>query len=140
MFKLNVSCSNPLTSPNLQNLLNFLNLIMTWHKISESRDELFQGENNLTEIEVEGKLVCVGKYQDKLKACAAKCPHAGGRMSEGYIDTLGNIVCPLHRYKFSTENGRNVTGEGYFLKIYQVEERADGIYIGIEERKSLFGI
>ena len=112
---------------------------MFWKKIAESRAELFQGENNLAEIEVDGKLVCVVMHEEKLKACAAKCPHAGGKMATGYIDALGNIVCPLHRYKFSLENGRNVTGEGYFLKIYKVEEREEGIFIGIEEKKGLFG-
>ena len=112
---------------------------MFWKKIAESRAELFQGENNLAEIEVDGKLVCVVMHEEKLKACAAKCPHAGGKMATGYIDALGNIVCPLHRYKFSLENGRNVTGEGYFLKIYKVEERVEGVFIGIEEKKGLFG-
>lgn len=112
---------------------------MVWYKIAESKEELFSSGKNLTEIEVGGKVVCVTMHQEKLNACAAKCPHAGGKMSEGYVDVLGNIVCPLHRYKFSLENGRNVTGEGYFLKIYKIEEREDGVFIGIEEKKGLFG-
>ncbi len=107
---------------------------MFWKKIAESRDELFQGENNLAEVAIEGKLVCIGIHEENLKACAAKCPHAGGKMSDGYIDALGNIVCPLHRYKFSLENGRNISGEGYFLKTYLVEERNDGVFIGFEEK------
>ena len=93
---------------------------MVWHKIAESKEELFSTGKSLTEIVVEGKSVCVTSFQGSIKACAAKCPHASGRMSEGYVDTLGNIVCPLHRYKFSLETGRNVTGEGYFLKIFKV--------------------
>ena len=112
---------------------------MFWKKIAESRNELFHSGNSLAELEVDGKLVCIGVLENKLKACAAKCPHAGGKMTAGYIDALGNIVCPLHRYKFNLENGRNVTGEGYFLKIYKIEEREDGIFIGIEEKKGLFG-
>lgn len=103
---------------------------MPWKKIAESRAELFDTDRTLTEIEVEGKQICVGLYKDQIRACAAKCPHASGKMSAGYVDALGNIVCPLHRYKFSLENGRNVSGEGYFLKIYAVEERKDGIFVG----------
>jgi len=112
---------------------------MFWKKIAESRDELFQSGKELTEIEVDGKLICVVRHKEKLSACAAKCPHAGGKMSAGYMDALGNIVCPLHRYKFNLENGRNVTGEGYFLKTYATEERADGVYVAIQEKKGLFG-
>jgi nitrite reductase/ring-hydroxylating ferredoxin subunit len=103
---------------------------MNWHKISESRLELFSGGTNLVEVLAGEKLVCVALVGEQLRACAAKCPHASGKMAAGYIDALGNIVCPLHRYKFNLENGRNMTGEGYYLKTYEVEERNDGIFIG----------
>ena len=53
------------------------------------------------------------------------------------MDGVGNIVCPLHRYKFNLETGRNVTGEGYFLKTYPVESRPDGIYVGFKEKSWL---
>ena len=106
----------------------------TWHKVAEHSNELFNSDELLTEVEVVGKKICIAKYRDQLRGCAAKCPHAGGKMSDGYIDALGNIVCPLHRYKFSLENGRNISGEGYFLKTYLVEERNDGVFIGFEEK------
>ena len=62
--------------------------------------------------------------------------HTNARMREvlladGYIDALGNIVCPLHRYKYNMENGRNVSGEGYYLKHWLVECREDGVYVGL---------
>ena len=67
------------------------------------------------------------------------CPHAGGVFADGHIDAMGNIVCPLHHYKFSMQTGRNVTGEGYALKTYEVAVKEDGVYIGMEEKK-LFGL
>jgi 3-phenylpropionate/trans-cinnamate dioxygenase ferredoxin subunit len=112
---------------------------MTWYKIAESAAELFGQDGELKEVEAGGKDICITKLKGRLHACAYQCPHAGARMSFGYVDATGNIVCPLHRYKFSLENGRNVTGEGYFLKIYKIEEREEGVFIGIEEKKGLFG-
>jgi nitrite reductase/ring-hydroxylating ferredoxin subunit len=105
-----------------------------WYKIAEDLLELGTTENGLQEIELGGKKICLAIKNDEVLACAAKCPHAGGQMSQGYIDALGNIVCPLHRYKFSLQNGRNITGEGYFLKTYPIEKRENGIFIGIEEQ------
>ncbi len=105
----------------------------TWHKIADSLQELEFSANGFSTIKVAGKNVCIALHKELLYACAAKCPHAGGSMAGGYIDALGNIVCPLHRYKFNLQNGRNVTGEGYFLKTWPVENREDGIYIGIEK-------
>ena len=109
-----------------------------WHKIAESIADIICNENNLCELEIADKKICISKNKNTLLACAAKCPHAGGRLAEGYIDALGNIVCPLHRYKFSLQNGRNISGEGYFLKTYPIEIRSDGVFVSMEENKSFF--
>lgn len=105
----------------------------TWHKIADSLNDLSFNDNNLLEIEAGGKMICLARNKDILSACAHKCPHAGGFMEEGYIDAAGNIVCPVHRYKFNLQNGRNVSGEGYYLKTFPVEVRSEGIFVGTEE-------
>jgi nitrite reductase/ring-hydroxylating ferredoxin subunit len=105
--------------------------VYQWHKIAESVNELSFPQNGLLQIMVAGKEICLALHQQQLRACAAKCPHAGGIMYHGYLDALGQIVCPLHRYKFSLTNGRNTGGEGYFLKTWPVEVREDGIWVGV---------
>ncbi len=109
-----------------------------WHKIADAVAALDFSAGNLVEMEVHGKKFCLAKHHEQLFACTHKCPHAGGPMAGGYTDALGNIVCPLHRYKFSLQNGRNTSGEGYFLKTFPVEVREDGVYIGFSEN-GLFG-
>ena len=111
----------------------------TWHKIANGKEEIPFSENGMAEIKAGSKNICLIMNKDVLSACSSKCPHAGGRLADGYIDALGNIVCPMHRYKFSLQNGRNVSGEGYFLKTYPVEIREEGIFVGIEEKSSQFG-
>jgi 3-phenylpropionate/trans-cinnamate dioxygenase ferredoxin subunit len=111
----------------------------TWHKIADHINELDFADNNIAIVEVKGNKICVGKFNAGVFAFAYKCPHAGGVLADGYIDALGNIVCPLHRYKYSLQNGRNVSGEGYYLKHWPVELRDDGVYVGIEENRGLFG-
>ena len=63
----------------------------------------------------------------------------GGFLAEGHIDALGNIVYPLHRYKYDLKNGRNVSGEGYFLKNWPEEIRIDGVFIGSDNNGGIFG-
>lgn len=104
-----------------------------WYKIADTNTELQFNENNILQIEVGGKSICIAKTLRGIVACAAKCPHAGGNMSEGFLDKNGNIVCPIHRYAFNFNNGRDVTGEGYYLKTYPVEVNDSGIFLGIEE-------
>ncbi len=105
----------------------------SWHKLADSIAEISFSSNSMTSVSVAGKTICLALHKDQLLACAQKCPHAGGVMADGHLDALGNIVCPLHRYKFNLENGRNVSGEGYFLKTFQVEIRKEGVFVGFEE-------
>lgn len=107
----------------------------TWYKIAESKEELIFSGNGMAEIKAGGKTICLILQKNALFACAAKCPHAGGIMSDGYVDALGNIVCPIHRYRFNLHNGRSA--EGYYLKTWPVENRDNGVYIGID-KSSLF--
>ena len=93
----------------------------SWHKIAESENELAFAPNRIAVIEVKNKKICIGKHLDSLFAFAYTCPHASGIMADGHIDALGNIVCPVHRYKFNLVNGHNTSGEGYYLKRWPVE-------------------
>lgn len=105
-----------------------------WHKIANGPSELIFPSNNLLQILVSGKQICIANVKGILYACTSRCPHAGGNIAEGFIDTLNNVGCPLHRFKFNLQNGRNVTGEGYHLKTYPLRQTNDGIYIGMEEK------
>lgn len=115
------------------------NIKYTWHKVADHINELDFGGNNIALAEIKGKTICIGKFRDELFAFAYKCPHAGGILADGYIDALGNIVCPLHRYKYNVKNGHNTSGEGYYLKHWPVDIRTDGVFVGMEENSGLFG-
>jgi 3-phenylpropionate/trans-cinnamate dioxygenase ferredoxin subunit len=104
-----------------------------WHKIADNINEFDFAENNLIEIDVAGKTICIAKGKENIFACTNKCPHAGGTICEGFIDPLDNVVCPMHHYKFNLKNGRNVSGEGYYLKIFPVEIKHTGVFIGFDE-------
>lgn len=108
-------------------------MAIKWYKIADHENEIDFGENGMTVIEVKGKKMTAARNGEGVYVFAYRCPHAGGQLSEGWLDPLGNVVCPLHRYKFCLKNGRNVSGEGYYLKHWPVEQREDGIYVGMEE-------
>ena len=108
-----------------------------WVKIADFIEEIPFAPNHMAEIQADGKRLCLARHQDQLFAFAPKCPHASGPLAEGWIDALGNVVCPLHRYKFCLKNGRNVSGEGYYLKHWPVEIREEGVFVGLEKNKLL---
>ena len=103
----------------------------TWHKIANNISEIGFNTEGLAEIMIHDKKICLARHNNQLFACTQKCPHAGAPLAEGHVDALGNIVCSLHKYKFNLANGRNVSGEGYFLKKFTIELREDGIFVSI---------
>lgn len=103
----------------------------TWHKIANNISEINFNSNGLAELEIAGKTICVATHNNQLFACTQKCPHAGALLAEGYLDAIGNLVCPLHKYKFSVTNGRNVSGEGYYLKTFPVKIMENGVFVQI---------
>ncbi len=105
--------------------------LIQWHKIAASSAELFPVNVTKKEVGVDNRRICIIKYNDKIFAVAALCPHAGGALCDGNTDMLGNIVCPVHHYRFQLATGRNTSGEGYHLKTYPVAEREDGVYVGL---------
>ena len=105
---------------------------MHWVLVTDAPLSLDWPDNQLLDLEVDGKKITLAKFKDGYFAFAQKCPHASGRMAQGYINPLGQVVCTLHRYAFDMKNGRNTTGEGYFLKTYPVELRPHGLFIGFK--------
>lgn len=103
---------------------------LEWHLLAMHPNELNFNEENLAEVKIAGKHLCIANVNGKLFACPVKCPHAAASLVGGYVNVQGDIVCPLHRYKFNLISGKNTTGEGYYLKTYPIEEREDGWYIG----------
>lgn len=103
-----------------------------WIKIAEHINEIVFAENQIALIETGEKNLCIGKHHENYFAFAEKCPHAGGLLADGFIDALGNVVCPLHQYRYNLKNGYNSSGEGYFLRTMPVEIRSDGVFVGVK--------
>ena len=104
----------------------------SWIKVADNIEEIPFRENRIASIKIEEKIICIAETSFGLKAFSSKCPHAGGSLSEGFIDKKQNIICPVHGYRFSFNTGRDTNGEGYFLKIYPVKENDGGIFIKLE--------
>ena len=101
-----------------------------WHRLAGQPDELAWRPNSMMVAEVGGRKVTLAMHRGTVHAFAHLCPHASGVMADGWIDALSNVVCPLHKYRFELQRGRNVSGEGYRLKTYPIRQDEGGLYIG----------
>jgi thiamine pyrophosphate-dependent acetolactate synthase large subunit-like protein/nitrite reductase/ring-hydroxylating ferredoxin subunit len=73
----------------------------------------------------------------KFTAMDNRCPHQGGPLGEGSIETGSDgqcwLRCPWHGWDFDPKTGRPPGGhEDSGQTLYAVEVREDGIYVGLE--------
>ncbi len=100
-----------------------------WTKIAEHVNELDFASNDIAVVVLDGRKICVARFHDTYYAFPYTCPHAGGILAHGHLDANGHLVCPLHRYRFDLRNGRNVSGEGYYLRHWQVRVSEEGVFM-----------
>lgn len=104
-----------------------------WHRIADSEAGIGCAPGGIAEVVVDGKTICLGRFNEDWYGFASICPHAGGAMVDGFINGACQVVCTVHQLRFSLKTGHDSNGEGYKLKTYPVELRDDGVYVGVEE-------
>ena len=84
------------------------------------------------------RLVKAGSYEvalvfngQDLIAVNNRCPHMQEGLSNGKINNFNEIVCPLHEYRFNLQTGQESSNRCEPLAVYKIEEREDGVYLGI---------
>jgi 3-phenylpropionate/trans-cinnamate dioxygenase ferredoxin subunit len=87
--------------------------------------------------ECNGKKICLHKFKGQWYGFAYLCPHSSGILAEGEVDPKGNVICPVHGYRYNIRTGNNSTGEGFYLPHWPIQEKADGLYVLMPEKTIL---
>ncbi len=101
-----------------------------WHKVLDSKSELL--DNRVMSVTAGHKGICLANHEGKLCALDNKCPHQGGPLGEGSIEN-GLLRCPWHGWDFDPCTGKPPGGYDDGVEIFPIEEREDGVYVGLEE-------
>ncbi len=103
---------------------------LVWHKVAD-KDLLPEGR--VTTVQAGDHSIALTHVEGQYSALCNRCPHQGGPMGEGTIEK-GVLRCPWHGWDFDPITGKSPGGfEDGGLHKYELEEREDGIYVGIEE-------
>ncbi|MEM8499348.1 MAG: thiamine pyrophosphate-binding protein, partial [Pseudomonadota bacterium] len=107
--------------------------ITEWHKVAESGE---LDDNRVKSVTAGVRSVCLVRFDGQYAAMDNHCPHQGGPLGEGAIekgiDDKCWIRCPWHGWDFHPLTGEPPGGhEDSGQELFEVEEREDGIYVGI---------
>ncbi|WP_339875820.1 Rieske 2Fe-2S domain-containing protein [uncultured Algoriphagus sp.] len=76
--------------------------------------------------ELEIALTRIGEF---FKGFQANCPHRGASLNQGMLTAEGEIICPLHQYRFDLKTGEVKAGSCGNLEIYPTELTDEGLKI-----------
>lgn len=81
-------------------------------------------------VEVDGLIIAVFNDGGQFHALLGRCPHANGPMGRGWIEE-GEVVCPLHRWRFNLATGRCTTVRGNTLHRFRCEVRGHEVWVEV---------
>jgi pyruvate oxidase len=99
--------------------------IGSWHRVDPVD---VPAEGRVRSVTVDGHTVALARCRAGLGALENRCPHQGGPLGEGSIEN-GWLRCPWHGYDYDPLTGRPPEGFSDGVTTYEVEERADGVYV-----------
>ncbi|MFO0909758.1 MAG: Rieske (2Fe-2S) protein [Isosphaeraceae bacterium] len=91
-------------------------------------DEIEEGKGKA--VEIDGLRLAVFRNEGRFHALFGRCPHANGSMGLGWLEE-GEVVCPLHRWRFRLESGRCTTVRGESIHVFRCEQRGDEIWVEV---------
>jgi len=80
--------------------------------------------------EVVGLTLALVRAGEEIVALSDRCPHAGGSLGQGWVEE-GEIVCPLHRWRFRLSDGRCSTMPGENVHRFQAEIRGGIVWVRV---------
>ena len=103
---------------------------MPSHKIydTEKFPDLFS-EKQVRVFQIQGDKYCVAKHGEQYFAFEYLCPHQKQPLTTAKITSFGEVVCPLHEYRFSLQFGNEANHKCNALKTYKLHMKPEGVYL-----------
>ncbi|TRX58347.1 Rieske 2Fe-2S domain-containing protein [Fulvivirga sp. M361] len=104
---------------------------MKWIKIFNSPAEAEQALNkrNPIRLQLGEKSFCLTFFEGRYYVTDNACPHQKESLSGGTINYLGEVICPLHFYRFSVKTGRECQGRTADLTTYPTKMDDSGFHV-----------
>jgi 3-phenylpropionate/trans-cinnamate dioxygenase ferredoxin subunit len=104
---------------------------MKWVKVFNNLASAVQAiPNKSVKLVVIGSTrICLSNIENHFLAVADACPHSGQSLSQGKVNYLNEIVCPLHGYRFNLTHGREGDQKCKDATTYQVKMDKNGLHL-----------
>lgn len=100
-------------------------------KVFDSKDELDEAlaTEPIRRLRIGDTLVALAKVEEEYKAFELLCPHQKQALNKGKITDYGEVVCPLHEYRFDLSSGQESKQRCRDLTLYDLQIKNEGVHI-----------
>lgn len=101
--------------------------------LGSSKEEVFQmiPERKIKKIILGNHSVGIVRIAETFSCFEEFCPHRGASLIQGSLNAAGELICPLHAYRFELQTGKIKSGSCRDLEIYPVIFSEKGLEITI---------
>lgn len=100
-------------------------------QFGNSKEEVYEAlpERKIKKLQAGTARIALLRIGDRVHAFDARCPHRGADLSQANINGAGEIICPLHQYRFDLKMGEVRAGYCPALPVYRNELSDIGLLI-----------
>jgi len=80
-------------------------------------------------LKIGEKRICLINQDNNFHAIDDKCPHMGAPLHQGKLNGFGEVICPLHEYRFNVQTGTECASKCDDVKNYKVIANEEGVFI-----------
>ena len=89
--------------------------------------------NTLKKVRTKDYTLCLVHTSEGFFATEDAFPHMQASLSEGRLNYLDELICPLHSYRYSLRTGQECKNRTRDLRKYLVELNQNGLFIFLPE-------
>ena len=105
---------------------------LTWFKVA---DLGAVATGTVTVVQAGHHTIALSLTEEGFGAISNRCPHQGGPLGEGLIEGQ-LLICPWHGWEYDPVSGETPGPFDDRVPCFPVEERSDGIWVGVKEPES----
>lgn len=104
---------------------------MQTFQFGTSKEAVFYAvpEHKIKKLSAGEKRLAVLRIGEIIHVFDAYCPHRGADLGQANINGVGEIICPLHQYRFDLKTGDVRSGYCSALPVYRNELTESGLTI-----------
>lgn len=85
--------------------------------------------NTLKKVRTKTHTLCLAHTPEGFFVTDDACPHMHASLSQGRLNYLNELICPLHGYRYALNTGQECQNRTRDLNVYQVELNEEGLFI-----------